>query len=292
MTPAVVGIAQVRAGRRPAPSAAALAARAIATALRDAGVRLEDVDGIVRFDREAAWEYDLPGLHRVRVLGYYGAVPDTPGSGAALVRLAAMAISQELARVVVAYHARSEGRPGTPAEVLAAVCGGGVEEAPASGPGGCALVVRALEHAGRGRHVPVHILGSSQVAIPSAARHLDAWLASRRDGIVQGAARRMFEEAAVRPDEVDVACLYARPAELVPLALEDMLQGVWHGDRPRVNPHAGSPVAVGLDGVDDVLEAVRQLRGEAARQVHGARVALVASSPLEPTSAALLGAGP
>ena len=59
--------------------------------------------------------------------------------------------------------------------------------------------------------------------------------------------------------------------------------------RPRVNPHAGSPSAIGLDGVDDVLEAVRQLRGEAARQVAGARVALVAASPLEPTSAVAAG---
>jgi hypothetical protein len=35
---------------------------------------------------------------------------------------------------------------------------------------------------------------------------------------------------------------------------------------------------------------VRQLRGDAADQVAGARVALVAGSPLEPTSAVLLGA--
>src|SRR5262245_65521188 len=104
-------------------SAAALGARAIAAALRDAGVRLEDVDGIVRFDREAVWEYDLPGLHRVRGLGYYGAVPDTPGSGAALVRLAAMAVSQELARVIVAYHARDEPRAEGRAGVLKAACG-------------------------------------------------------------------------------------------------------------------------------------------------------------------------
>jgi thiolase-like protein len=288
-----VGIGQIRAGRRVAPSAAALAARAIAAALRDGGVRLEEVDGIVRFDREAAWEYDLPGLHRVRALGYYGAVPDTPGSGAALVRLAAMAVSQELARVVLAYHARSEARPQVPTEILAAACGrAGVEERPSSGRGGCAFVVRALEHPGRRRHAPVRVLGSLQAAIPSAARHLDAWLASRRDGVVREAARVMFAQAGIRPDDVDVACLYAQPAELVPLALEDMLEGVRNDDRPRVNPHAGLPVAVGLDGVDGVLEAVRQLRTEATRQVHGARVALVASSPLEPTSGVLLGVEP
>ena len=83
------------------------------------------------------------------------------------------------------------------------------------------------------------------------------------------------------------ACTRSRPRSSA-LAMQDL--SLPRGDgRPRVNPHAGSPSAIGLDGVDDVLEAVRQLRGEAVRQVGGARVALVASSPLEPTSAALLG---
>jgi hypothetical protein len=289
VTPAVVGIGQARAGRRADSSAAALAARAIAVALRDARVRLEQVDGIVRFDREATWEYDLPGLLRVRALGYYGAVPDTPGSGAALVRLAAMAVSQELARVVVAYHARDEPRPDVPAEVLAAACGRtAVEHRPASGRGGCAFVVRALAPSGRAQHAPVRVLGSLQAAVPSAARHLDAWLASRRAGMVRSAARDLFADAGVRSDDVDVACLYARPPELVGLAVED-LDLPRGGDRPCVNPHAGLPLAVGLDGVDDVLEAVRQLRGEAVNQARDARIAIVASSPLEPTSAVLLG---
>jgi acetyl-CoA acetyltransferase len=289
VTPVVVGIGQARAGRRAEVSAAALAARAIAMALRDAGVRLEEVGGIVRFDREAAWEYDLPGLLRVRALGYYGAVPDTPGSGAALVRLAAMAVSQELAEVVVAYHARSEPRPPVSPGILAAACNGAVDAGvPPSGRGGCAFVVRAVEHRGRVRHAPVRILGSLQAAVPSAERHPDVWLASRQAGVVRAAARRMFDEAGLGPDAVDVACLYAQPAALVPLALHDL--SLPRGDgSPRVNPHAGLPAAIGLDGVDDVLEAVRQLRGEAVRQVAGARVALVASSPLEPTSAALLG---
>jgi len=44
-----------------------------------------------------------------------------------------------------------------------------------------------------------------------------------------------------------------------------------------------------LDGVNDVVEAVRQLRGDAASPVRGARIALAAGSLLEPTSAVLLG---
>jgi hypothetical protein len=149
--------------------------------------------------------------------------------------------------------------------------------------------MRAAESPGRVRHAAVRVLGSLQAAVPSAERHLAAWLASRDAGVVRDAARRMFDEAALRPDDVDVACVYARPAALVGFALADLAVPNSDG-RPRVNPHAGLPVAIGLDGVDDVLEAVRQLRGDAVRQVSGARVALVASSPLEPTSATLLGA--
>ena len=285
MTPAVVGIGQAAVTPGAEASAASLVAHAIDAALRDAGVCPEDVDGVVRLDREAVWEYDLPGVMRFVGLGYYGVVPDAPGCGPALLRLAAMAISQGLARVVLGYHARAEPRPPLRAEVLSAACGVATDDGPPGVPSGCAFVVSAPERAGSRA---VRILGSMQAAVPSAARHLDAWLASRRDGVVRDVARRLYVEARLRPDDVDVACLYARPAALVRLALDDF--GFGRGARPRVNPHHGRPDATALDGVDDVLEAVRQLRGEAAVQVAGVRVALAAASPLEPTSAVLLGA--
>lgn len=263
-------------------SAAALAAQAIRAAVDDAGIAWEQVDGVVRFDREALWEYDLPGVMRLPALGYYGAVPDTPGSTPALVRLAAMAVTLGLARVVVGYHARAEPRPALPEEVTDAV---GAEGEPAAPQGGCAFVVRAGPDAGESA---VRVLGSMQLAIPSAARHLEAWRASRHDGAARGAAERLFAGAGLDPAAVDVACVYAHPPGLVELALAD------HGlsGRPGlcVNPHAGGPDVGALDGMDDLLEAVRQLRGVATRQAAGARVALVAGSPLEPTSSVLLGA--
>src|SRR5262249_30920546 len=190
---------------------------------RLAGVYPQELDGIGPFDPEAAWEPDTPRLHRARRLGYYGAVPDTPGSGAALVRLAAMAVSQELARVVVAYHARDEPRADVPSDILAAACGhAATAHRPAPGKGGCAFVVRALGRPGRAGRGGVRVLGSLQVAVPSATRHLEAWLASRCEGVVRSAARGLFAGAGVRPDDVDVACLYAQPAALVRLALEDL----------------------------------------------------------------------
>jgi hypothetical protein len=280
--PGIVGIGETRLAPGADVSAAALAAEAILAALDDARVALEDVDGLVRFDREALWEYDLPGLMRLEALAYYGAVPDVPGSAAALVRLAAMAVSQRLARVVVAFHARSGPRPDAPSEVLAAACGhteaGGLVPAAL---GGCAFVVTEGDRVGNA----VCVLGTFQAAIPTAATHLEAWLGSRREGVVRAGARRLFAEAGVGPADVDVACVSAQPA-LIGLVLDDFGL-VPSGDRPRVNPDAGGELAV--DGVGAVLAAVRQLRGDAERQVKGARIALVAASPLEPTSAALLG---
>ncbi len=341
MTPVVVGIGATPFVRRSGASAAGLAARAIVAAVRDARVSFEDIDGIVRFDREGAWEYDFPGVMRLRALDYYGAVPDGPGSAPALLRLAAMAVSQGLARVVVGYHARAGARPEdadavraaallarrraprvaavtlalrraavrNPAAVLRAPLtraaharsphlAAPLREADAAPPsaGGCAFVMAALERPGPPWRKPVRVLGSMQAAIPSASRHLEAWLESRRRGVLEAAARRLYGDAGIGPREVDVACLYAAPSALVLPALDDYGIGDRNGPglprRPRVNPHGGQLAEAALDGINDLLEAVRQLRGEAASQVRGARVALVAGSPLEPTSAVLLGAPP
>jgi hypothetical protein len=284
MIPAIVGIGCTPFTRGTDTSAAALAAEAIAAALHDARRTLDDVDGVVRFDREPLWEYDLPGVTRLRALHWYGAVPDTPGSAPALVRLAAIAVTQGMARVVVGYHARAEPRAALAPEVLAAAGADGGEVTMGAVQGGCAFVVASCESAARGA---VRVLGSMQAAIPSASRHLDAWRRARRDGVVREAAHRMYAAAGLAPGDVDVACLYAHPPALVRLARDDFALA---GAAAQVNPHGGAPRAGALDGMDDLLEAVRQLRGDAADQVAGARVALVAGSPLEPTSAVLLGA--
>ena len=55
-----------------------------------------------------------------------------------------------------------------------------------------------------------------------------------------------------------------------------------------MNPHGGQLCEAALDGINDVAEAIDQLRGAAANRVRRARVALVAGSLLEPTSAVLL----
>jgi hypothetical protein len=147
--------------------------------------------------------------------------------------------------------------------------------------GACAFVVTAAE---RARRPAPRVLGSMQVAIPSLARQPSDWMAASALEQIAGAAKAMFAAARVRPGDVAVACLNADASPLVPIAAK-----LYRVAEARVNPHGGQLCEAALDGVNDVAEAVRQMRGDAASQVRGARVALVTGSLLEPTSAVLLG---
>jgi acetyl-CoA acetyltransferase len=309
-------------------SEAALAAEAITAALRDARVRPEAVDGVVRGDRDALWEYDLPGVARLRALDFYNALPVGPGSAPALLRMAAMAVTERLATTVLCYHACGASArhvPAVEAALIARRYGVGEDEisrvtlahrrAAARNPrallrrpltaaarraspyvaeplrrvdlavpaaGACAFVVTAES---RARRRFVRIVSSMQAAVPSATRHLPDWLAHDALDEVADAARAMFRASGVSPAAVDVACLDAEASALVPLARR--LYGV---ARARVNPHGGALAEAALDGVNDLFEALRQLRGDAARTARRIRLAVVAGSLLEPTSAVLLGA--
>lgn len=105
--PVIIGIGRTRYTRTTRLSAHALAAQAITAALADAELEPAALDGVVRYDRDALWEYDLPGVMGMRRLTFYNAVPFSPGSAPALVRMASMAIRTGLAEVVVGFHARN-----------------------------------------------------------------------------------------------------------------------------------------------------------------------------------------
>jgi len=329
VTAVVAGVGRSRFSRRSGPTEMSLAAQAIAAALRDAKLAPRDVDGVVRFDRDALWEYDLPGVCGVTNLGFYNAVPAGPGGAPALLRMAAMAITEGLASVVLCHHARDGvARTVPPPAVEAAWLARlqrvneadvasttlahrraaarnpsalvrkplsaadrrkhpylaepirGVDLAVPSA-GACAFVVTAAE---RARRPAPRILGSMQVAIPSLVRQPSEWLAAAPLEQIGRGAKAMFAAARVRPGDVGVACLHADASPLVPIAVK-----VYPVAKARVNPHGGQLCEAALDGVNDVAEAVRQLRGDAASPVRGVRVALAAGSLLEPTSAVLLG---
>jgi 17-hydroxy-3-oxo-4-pregnene-20-carboxyl-CoA lyase len=329
VTPVVAGVGRSRFSRRSGATEMSLAAQAIAAALRDAKVAPRDVDGVVRFDRDALWEYDLPGVFGIANLGFYNAVPSGPGGAPALLRMAAMAITEGLASVVLCHHTRDGvARPTPPPAAEAAwlarlqrvseadvarttlahrraalrnpsalvrrpLTAADRKKSPyvaepirrvdlaAPAVGACAFVVTAAE---RARRPAPRILGSMQVALPSLARHPSDWLAASPLEQIARAAKAMFAGARVRPGDVGVACVNADASPLVPIAVK-----LYRVATARVNPHGGQLCEAALDGVNDVAEAVRQMRGDAATPARGARVALVTGSLLEPTSAVLLG---
>jgi acetyl-CoA acetyltransferase len=102
----------------------------------------------------------------------------------------------------------------------------------------------------------------------------------------------LWTRAGMGPADVDVAELYDHFTAMVLMQLEDLgffapgdagpfvLEGGIRrdGDLP-VNTHGGSHSHVNLNGMNHVLEAVRQLRGEAVNQVEQAETALVTGGP-------------
>jgi hypothetical protein len=306
-----------------------LAAQAIAAALRDAKLAPRDVDGVVRFDRDALGEYDLPGVCGITNLGFYNAVPSGPGGAPALLRMAAMAITQGLASVVLCHHARDGVARPTPPPAAEAAWLARLQrgergrrrayDARAS-PGGVAnpsaLARRPLTAADRMKSPYVaEPIRRVDLAAPAGGR-----MRVRRDGggartpprtphpgidagrapVAGAASVGLAGRVGARPDRTrcqgDVR-RGARTAGRRRRGVRERRCEPARADRGEalsrhdgtVNPHGGQLCEAALDGVNDVAEAVRQMRGDAATPVRGARVALVTGSLLEPTSAVLLG---
>jgi acetyl-CoA acetyltransferase len=141
-----------------------------------------------------------------------------------------------------------------------------------------------------------------QMVTPPPSSDVGAWLAARNAAMAP-AVDGLFARAALGPADVDVAFLYDAFTPLVIIGVEDfgfcrrgeggafVASGAvdWPAGRLPVNTNGGQLCEAHLDGINNLVEAVRQLRGDAVSQVKGAEVALVAGSALEPSGAVLLG---
>ncbi len=172
--------------------------------------------------------------------------------------------------------------------------------------GACALVVTSLERARTLRHPPTVIRGGAFAAGPRSGREVGDMLLwdDLAENCMHYVGRHLWKRAGVSPDEVDVAEIYDCFSSAVLLGLEGLglvgkgesgafIRDGETGIRGRlpVNTHGGLLSEGYLHGMNSVLEAVLQLRGDAGeRTVDGAEVAVVSSGTMMDGSAVVLSA--
>ncbi|CAN7516312.1 hypothetical protein LJR219_003615 [Phenylobacterium sp. LjRoot219] len=161
--------------------------------------------------------------------------------------------------------------------------------------GALAFVVTSAERAADLAQKPVYISAVAQVADPDWGRAF-FWLnqtdAAFTTAGASAVARRLYQQAGLRPQDIDVALLYDHFSPLVVMQLEDygfcapgeggpfVESGAIRLDGAiPVNPHGGHLSEAYVVGMTHIREAVEQLRGTAVNQVGSAATALVAGGP-------------
>jgi acetyl-CoA acetyltransferase len=153
--------------------------------------------------------------------------------------------------------------------------------------GGAAVVVEAASTDQSGRERKVYIAGGGE-GHPESPDDLAGRLSALDLGISK-AAGRVFSEAGVRTDDFDFAEIYDCFSFIVLRQLEEMKfcergqagafvrdKGIGPGGSFPINTHGGLLSQAHLVGMNHVVEAVRQLRGDAGpAQVPNARLGLV-----------------
>lgn len=167
--------------------------------------------------------------------------------------------------------------------------------------GGAAVIVTTPDRARQLKHKPVFIaaggLGAGAWNHRSIVKDMDA--VESESTVI---AKHLFRDAGITHDDIDVLFIYDHFTPLVLMALEDygfckrgeakdFIAGGrlrWpHGDLP-LNTSGGNLSEGYMHGMQNIIEAVRQLRGVARCQVKDADFAFVSAGNAVPTSAMIL----
>jgi len=167
--------------------------------------------------------------------------------------------------------------------------------------GAAALVVAAADLARDCRQTPAWIRAASQGMGPHNVTMNNFFHDPFLESPGRHAAEALWRMAGVGPREVDVAQLYDAFTPLVLASLEeygfckpgeagDFVSdgGLEVGGRLPNNTSGGSLSEAYVHGINLIIEGVRQIRGASVNQVPGARLCLVTSGNMVPTSALLL----
>ena len=172
--------------------------------------------------------------------------------------------------------------------------------------GAVAVLVTGRDRAADLRSPVVEVLAHGQCDGPI---HTDlgrffaetAFFGERTNG-ARALAPHLFGVAGIAPSEVDAAMIFDHFTMAVPISLEQygfcplgeggplVAAGTtrWPDGGLPVNTHGGSNGEAFVHGLNNVPEAVRQLRGTAVNQVEGARHVFVCGSITDPSGALIL----
>jgi acetyl-CoA acetyltransferase len=171
--------------------------------------------------------------------------------------------------------------------------------------GACAVVVTTADRATGSGQTPIEILAVAQGTdggnLGGALAHARSTADDYATGGGRSVARRLYGKAGVGAGDVDVAQLYDNFTGQVLLGLEDFgfcdpgesgpfvaAGGLSPSGSLPTNTSGGNLSEAYMQGLNQVIEGVRQLRGQSPNQVGSPEVCLVTSSPGIPTSAIVL----
>ena len=168
--------------------------------------------------------------------------------------------------------------------------------------GAVALIVTSAERARDLRQRPALIHAGAMNAGSHHIRLSSLFARNRDEDGAARTGRRLWQSSGLRPGEIDAFFCYDFFTAFVILALEDYGfcgrgegaafvedQGIYfEGGRLPVNTNGGQLSEAFIHGVNNSLEAVRQIRGCSTSQVPGAELGLLAGANTDPTGAVIL----
>lgn len=167
--------------------------------------------------------------------------------------------------------------------------------------GAAAVIVAAADLAHDLRQKPAYIMAAAQGMGPRNVTMNNFFKDPLLESPGAYAARDLWRMAGVEAKDVQVAQLYDAFSTLVLASLEEYGfckpgdagafvedHGLELGHRLPTNTSGGSLSEAYVHGINLIIEATRQIRGTALNQVPGAKLSLVTSGNMVPTSALLL----
>ncbi len=167
--------------------------------------------------------------------------------------------------------------------------------------GACAVVISRTDEA-RNMPRPPAVLHAFTQHVQPAHYQLTEWWRANRDRAGAGLGQRLFARSDFKHDDIAAVMVYDHFTPMALLALEDLgfcgrgeagafsENGALEGPDGRLplNTNGGQHSEAFIHGFNNVLEAVRQVRGESTTQAPDARAVVVMAANSDPTGAFIL----